>query len=105
MKGALSFTPISDHFVVFTNFYKLNRKVNMEDVGGERSEPIFYKICVKRALKRSKTEKYVMASENFSEIAFKMFYKHYFRGTSMHPLKRVCVHDRSQNISKGGAKS
>ena len=45
------------------------------------------------------------ASQNFSEIAFKMFYKHYFRGTSMHPLKRVYVQDRSQNISKGGAKS
>ena len=49
MKGALIFTPISDHFLVFTNFYKLNRKGNMEDVRGERSEPIFYKISVKRA--------------------------------------------------------
>ena len=63
MKGALSFTPISDHFVVFTNFYKLNRKVNMEDVSGERSEPIFYKICVKSALKRSKTENMLWRAE------------------------------------------
>ena len=78
----------------------------MEDVSGERPEPIFYKNCLKSALKRSKTKKYVMAStasQNFSEIAFKILYQHYFRGTSMHPLNYV--QDRSQNISKGGAKS